>query len=69
MPDKWFRLRQVLEVVPIGKTHLLELEGKGLFPRSFTIKGSRVVFWSCNEIQQWMEQQKEQHQPEQTVSQ
>src|SRR6476619_7267868 len=53
-PRRMLNEKQVLEIVPIGRTTLYRMEKAGRFPKSTYISPNRRV-WFANEITAWQE--------------
>jgi prophage regulatory protein len=54
-PRRMLNEKQVLEVVPVGRTTLYRMEKAGRFPKSTYISPNRRV-WFADEIIRWQDQ-------------
>ncbi|AXI04656.1 AlpA family phage regulatory protein [Aquirhabdus parva] len=50
------RLRDILPLLPFGKTKLYDLVAKGKFPAPYSL-GANMVAWKNDEVYQWIDQQ------------
>ena len=56
-PDRIIALAELNHMVGISKSHLSRLEKNGQFPQRIKI-GQRRVGWSFNEVNEWLEERK-----------
>lgn len=46
---------RLLEIVPLSRRTILDMEQRGEFPRRFVLTARRVA-WDLAEVEQWMEE-------------
>jgi len=51
---KMLTIKQVLRIVPLGRSTLLRMEADGRFPRGVLLAGNRKV-WFEDEIAEWQD--------------
>lgn len=52
MPTRLLELNEVLRIVPVSKSTLLNMEAEGRFPRGRFVSANRKV-WRAKDITQW----------------
>ena len=54
MQDKFLRLNQVLQLIPIGKSTLWEKVKKGEFPKQIKL-GPKISVWRASDVQEYID--------------
>jgi len=57
--EKFIRLEQLLQIVPMSKSWIFAKMLTGEFPSNFKLGNSRAAVWKLSEINKWMEEQSE----------
>ncbi|MDR2724127.1 MAG: AlpA family phage regulatory protein [Holosporaceae bacterium] len=52
--ERFLRLPQILRLIPIGKSTLLEKVKKGEFPKQIKL-GSKISVWKASEVQAYID--------------
>lgn len=53
-PHKLLSLKEVLSIVPLGRSTILQMEAEGRFPRGRMLSGNRK-YWFADDITAWQE--------------
>ena len=53
--EKLLRIKQILEIVPLGKSTVWKMVAEGNFPQPIKLT-ERCTAWRESEVQQWMEE-------------
>ncbi|WP_434567655.1 AlpA family phage regulatory protein [Vibrio chagasii] len=53
--DEWLNVREVMDLVGLGRTSIYALMEQGKFPGSIRV-GAKSVVWRLSEIEFWMKQ-------------
>lgn len=54
MTERFFRIKDLISVLGVSRTHLYSLRKNGNFPKG-KILSSRITLWTEREILAWME--------------
>ena len=54
MPEKYLRLAEVLDLVPVSRSTIYRWVKAGIFPAPITFLGTRTVAWRRSEVLAWM---------------
>ncbi|MBW2187062.1 MAG: AlpA family phage regulatory protein [Deltaproteobacteria bacterium] len=52
--ERFLRIKQLLEIVPLGKSTVWKLVAEGKFPQPIKLS-ERCTAWRESDIQQWMD--------------
>lgn len=51
--ERFLRIKQILEIVPIGRSTVWKMVSEGRFPRPLKLS-ERCTVWRETDVQQWM---------------
>ena len=55
--EKFIRLEQLLQIVPMSKSWIFAKIKAGEFPSNFKLGNSRAAVWKMSDISKWMTEQ------------